>query len=330
MKHGIDISKWQGAADWDKLAAQHKAGRAGAQRNGRAGTSTREDGGSLDFVIIRAGYGGGTIDPRFEEYYAAARAAGIPLGAYWYAYWGKYTPAQEAASFLRAVEGKTFEYGLWYDVEYEPDILALGKAERTDKTLEGLAALAASGRYVGLYASTDMINNRMEYARLRDYDIWVAQYANRCTCKLPFGIWQYTSSGSVPGIAGRVDCDRAYKDYPAFVTGSLAGEAAGAADKPAAEPLPPPAPGQEETGPETGGQPDTFPVEDGGPRLPKETFTRRYGPMTRGDLLRMLKTADGLGLYTLGELTIGPASSGDDAALCTLAEELGLEQRAAG
>lgn len=285
MKHGIDISKWQGKVDWGQLAAQHKAG-------------------NLDFIIMRAGLGGGTVDPRFEEYYAAARAAGIPVGAYWYAYWGPYTPAQEAESFLRVTAGKKLEYGLWYDVEYEPDILELSKAARTDKVLEGLGALAASGRYVGLYASTDMVNNRLEYDRLRGYDLWCAQYAGRNTCKLPYGIWQYTSSGSVPGIAGRVDCDRAYKDYPAFVVGPLAGEAA--VDKPV--PLPTPAPGQ----------------EDAGTREPRGTVTRRYGPMTRGDLARMLQRADGLGLYLLGEVTIGPASSGDDAALRALAAELGL------
>lgn len=308
MKHGIDISKWQEEVDWAELAAQHRAG-------------------SLDFVIMRAGLGGGTIDPRFEEYYAAAHAAGIPVGAYWYAYWGPYTPSQEAASFLRAVEGKTLEYGLWYDVEYEPDILGMSRQARTDKVLEGLDALAASGRYVGLYASTDMINNRLEYNRLRGYDLWVAQYAARNTCKLPYGIWQYTSGGSVPGIAGRVDCDRAYKDYPAFVLGPLAGgsktggsktggsaanEPGGTADKPLPEPLPGPAPGQEDTA------------------APCRTLTRRYGPMTKGDLLQLLKTADGLGLYILGELTIGPVSTGDDAALCALADGLGLGYGAAG
>ena len=289
MKHGIDISKHQGKPDWDKLAAEHRAGR-------------------LDFVLMRAGYGGGTVDPCFEDNYAAARAAGIPVGAYWYAYWGPYTPAQEAASFLRVVAGKRLEYGIWYDVEYEPDILALSKTARTDRTLEGLAALAASGRYVGLYGSTDMLNNRLEYERLRAYDIWVAQYSTRNTCKLDYGIWQYTSSGSISGISSRVDCDRAYKNYPGIVVGPLAGEGnaddtQSSVDKPA-------------------GPPVTAPGQEG--RVPRETVTRRYGPMTRGDLLRLFDMADGLGLYMLGELTIGPASTGDDAALQALAAELGL------
>ena len=90
LKQGIDISKWQGAPDWDKLAAAHKAGR-------------------LDFVILRAGYGANTIDPAFAANYAAASARGIPLGAYWYAYWQQATPAQEAAAELIAQGAKKNE-----------------------------------------------------------------------------------------------------------------------------------------------------------------------------------------------------------------------------
>lgn len=295
MKQGIDISKWQGKVDWGRLAAQHAAG-------------------TLDFVILRAGYGGGTLDPRFEEYYAAASAANIPVGAYWYAYWGNYTPRQEAEGFLRAVAGKTLQMGIWYDVEYEPDILALSKKARTDGVLAALDTLAASGRYVGLYASADMVNNRLEFERLRGYDLWCAQYGPRCTGKLPFGLWQYTSSGSVDGIVGRVDCDRAYKDYPAIITGTLAtgkGAAAG---------------GGENTGP--GADAGSAP-RPGEPQPMPGTVTRRYGPMTRGDLARMLAEASERGLYTLGEVTIGPATAGDDAALRALAASLGLTCREA-
>lgn len=264
MKNGIDISKHQGVVDWNKLAAQHRAG-------------------TLDFVLIRAGYGGGTVDPLFEQNYAAASAAGIPVGAYWYAYWGRYTPEQEAASFLRATAGKTLPYGVYYDVEYETDIIKLSKAERTRKTLAGLAALAASGRYVGLYASTDMINNRMLYDQLRAYDIWCAQYASRNTCKLPYGIWQHSSCGSVDGINGRVDLDIAYKDYPAIVTGVLA-EGKSKADKPS-----------------QGGGNVAAGEEN---RLPRETATYRVAGDGKADAGRLMAFCDKLALYTLGTVEV--------------------------
>lgn len=303
LKQGIDISKWQGAPDWDKLAAAHKAGR-------------------LDFVILRAGYGANTIDPTFAANYAAASARGIPLGAYWYAYWQQAAPAQEAAAFVAAVQGKTLQYGIWYDVEYEKSITSLGKAKRTYKVLQALAVLAASGRYCGLYASTDMINNRLEYDRLRAYDIWAAQYGSKCTCKLPYGLWQYSSTGKADGIAGNVDCDRAYKDYPAIVTGALAtgkaednGGGSGTAGQPGAG-----------SGNETAGQPDPAPAapDTGEPRVTK---TLRYKFATGGDLQTLLDKAKELGLYVVGTLDIGPMTEGDVSTMAALGTSLGLDMQ---
>lgn len=275
--HGIDISKWQGTIDWEALEAAHKAGQ-------------------VDFIIMRAGYGYATIDPLLEGYYREATARGIPCGAYWYSYWSKGTPAQEAGAFLAAVSGKNLQYGLWLDVEYEKSITSLDKTTRTSMTLEGLATLATSGRYVGLYASTDMINNRMEYSRLSAYDIWVAQYASKCTCKMPYGIWQYTSSGSTAGISGRVDQDRAYKDYPAIVVGNLA--SGGAA---------------------------TIPDTPGEPTPPRVTTTIQTSLMTRGDLKTVLEKAVELGLYVTGELIVGPMTEGDTATMTGLLDGLGIE-----
>lgn len=302
LKQGIDISKWQGAPDWDKLAAAHKAGR-------------------LDFVILRAGYGANTIDPAFAANYAAATARGIPLGAYWYAYWQQAAPAQEAAAFVAAVQGKTLQYGIWYDVEYEKSITSLGKAERTDKVLQALAVLAASGRYCGLYASTDMVNNRLDYDRLRAYDVWAAQYGSKCTCKLPYGLWQYSSTGKADGIAGNVDCNRAYKDYPAFVTGALStghtvsGGGSETAGQPGAG-----------SGSEMAGQPDPAPAapDAGEPRVTK---TLRYNLATAGDLQKLLDKAKELGLYVVGTLDIGPMTEGDVSTMAALGASLGLDMQ---
>ena len=278
MIYGIDISKHQGTVNWDALAAQHKAGK-------------------LAFVILRAGYGYSTIDPQFERNYREAKKRGIPVGAYWYAYWSKGTPSDECQAFLAAVTGKTLEYGVWYDVEYEKSITCLTNKARTDKVLEGLAVLAASGRYCGLYASTDMINNRLEYARLKSYDIWAAQYGERCTCKLPYGIWQYSSRNAlgVPGFGNSLDCDKAYKDYAKITAGKLASG--------------------------KGADPVQGPGEDAAPR---DTYTHEVGMATRGDLLKLIAKADELGLYVTGKLTIGPMTGGDDATIKAMAEELGV------
>ena len=52
--------------------------------------------------------------------------------------------------------------------------------------------------------------------------------------------------------------------------------------------------------------------------------TRRYLRLSRGDLIQLVRTADDLGLAVCADLTIGPASPGDDRTLCALAQRLAL------
>lgn len=87
MKKGIDISYCQKKVDWNKVNA--------------------------DFVIMRAGYGrlATQKDSMFEDHYAGAKKAGIPVGAYWYSY--AKTPEEarlEADACIDVIKGKQFEY----------------------------------------------------------------------------------------------------------------------------------------------------------------------------------------------------------------------------
>ena len=68
---GIDVSKHQGKIDWQRVKAADVA-----------------------FAIVRAGYGmyENQVDPRFAENMAGAKAAGIPIGVYWYSYAGGRPP----------------------------------------------------------------------------------------------------------------------------------------------------------------------------------------------------------------------------------------------
>ena len=73
-------------------------------------------------VIIRAGYGRETRqkDPMFEANYSAAKAAGLHIGAYWYSYADSVADAaKEAAACLRCIQGKGFDFPVYYDLEEE-------------------------------------------------------------------------------------------------------------------------------------------------------------------------------------------------------------------
>ncbi|MBQ7859542.1 MAG: peptidoglycan-binding protein, partial [Faecalibacterium sp.] len=140
---------------------------------------------------------------------------------------------QEAQTCLQAIKGKVFEYGVWFDQEYEPAILALTDAQRTELVKTFCQIIEAAGYYTGLYCSREFLRVHLLPAELAHLDLWVAAYSSTPgDVALPYGIWQYTSNGSVAGIGGRVDMNWAYKDYPAITAGK-----ATAADKaPTADP----------------------------------------------------------------------------------------------
>ena len=60
----------------------------------------------------------------------------------------------------------------------------------------------------------------LDMNRLAKYDLWIAHYAAVCGYKGSYGMWQYTSNGKVPGVAGNCDCNYAYKDYPSIIKGA--------------------------------------------------------------------------------------------------------------
>ena len=193
---GIDVSKHQGTGiDWKKV---------------------KNDG--IQFAIIRAGYGkfASQEDPEFSDNIQNAYKAGIPVGVYWYSYAGSVADAEKEADVCLQVI-KPFKalitLPVFFDQEYEPDILALNNRQRTDCCLAFIKKIVAAGYQSGLYASYDWFKNMVYRAELLDYPAWVAQYASKCqyTDKNLY-MWQYTSTAKISGIVGNVDQDVGYFD----------------------------------------------------------------------------------------------------------------------
>lgn len=197
---GIDVSKHQGQIQWDKLAKDP----------------------SVKFVIIRAGYGKyypSQIDQKFEYNYQKAKEYNIPVGAYWYSYATSTAEVkEEMAAFLKTIEGKQFEFPIYFDQEYEPGIIKLTNQQRTDIIKTALGILEGKGYYAGLYCSLDWINNKVVSEQLKSYDTWIASYSAKTPIsKLRYGMWQYSSSGQASGVSGKVDRNHCYKDYPSII-----------------------------------------------------------------------------------------------------------------
>ena len=190
---GIDVSHHQGKIDWEKAAAD-----------------------GLGFAIIRAGFGrcASQQDTRFADNMAGAKAAGLPLGVYWYSYAVSAAEAEQEAEACLTVMAPcrdSITLPVFFDQEYEPGILALDSRKRTNICLTFLEKIQAAGYRAGLYCSLDWWQNRLESGRLKEYPLWIAQYAKTCSCKADnLILWQYSSTGSVSGIAAKVDLDEGY------------------------------------------------------------------------------------------------------------------------
>lgn len=188
---GFDVSKFQGKIDWEKAAK------------------------GQDFVLIRAGYGrlAAQRDACFEENIRGAYAAGVrQIGVYWYSYAADAADAErEAAACLEVLEPYRDKITLpvFFDQEYEPAILAAGKAVRTACCQAFCRAIQKAGYRAGMYGSLDWLTHKIDRSVLpAGTAIWCARYGE-AEPGISHTVWQYTSAGKVSGISGNVDLDRA-------------------------------------------------------------------------------------------------------------------------
>lgn len=194
MYKGIDVSKWQGHIDWPRV--------------------------KVDFAIIRAGIST-SKDARFEDNYAGATAAGIPVGVYWYLKAMTVEAAhKEAAACIKAISGKKLSYPVYADIE-EASQLKLGRDKLSAIASAFLEDVEAAGYFVGLYSSKSHLETSFTAEIRERYAVWVAHYGVRKTTYTGrYGMWQYTDKGKLDGITGAVDLDICYEDYPAIIRGT--------------------------------------------------------------------------------------------------------------
>lgn len=203
----IDVSTHNGNIDFEKVRAA-----------------------GIDSCIIRCGFTGyGSAqtlnkDDKFEINYKNAKEAGLRVGAYYYAVATSVEDAdREAAFVLSLLKGKQFELPVYYDVEDNHETTAsgvhgqnmqnLGKAALTAVVDRFCSTVEKAGYFTGFYTSTWWVNNLLDMSVLSRYTLWLAQWADAVTYKGNYGIWQYSSTGRVNGIAGNVDMNYIYADF---------------------------------------------------------------------------------------------------------------------
>lgn len=188
---GIDVSEWQEEIDW----AQVKAA-------------------GVEFVMLRAGWRGSEQGLLFEdtlaqEHYAGASAAGLKIGAYFFSQAASPEEAAEEANFLLdIIDGWNIEMPVVFDWEYvsaDSRTAAMTPRLVTDCARIFCDRVAAAGYTPTVYFNLHLSEEYLLLTELTDYPFWLAQYTDAPEVPYRIDLWQYTDSGTVPGIAGGVD-----------------------------------------------------------------------------------------------------------------------------
>lgn len=194
---GIDVSRWNEEINWNKV----------------------KDAG-IKYAIIRTGYRGSVTGALVEDWYfkknvEGATAAGIPVGLYFFTQATNEVEAVEEASMVLALcKDYDITYPIFIDTEGaggEGRADALDTKTRTAVCLAFCETIRKAGYETGIYASKNWFKKNIDTSVLTDdIYIWLAEYGDAVTYDKKYHIWQYTSSGRVLGIEGRVDLNLSF------------------------------------------------------------------------------------------------------------------------
>ena len=186
---GVDVSAWQEEIDWVQV---------------------KEAG--IDFAMIRLAWRGSTEgglfeDERARENYVGAKEAGLQVGGYFFSQ--AITPeeaVEEAEFLLNMIDGWELELPLVYDWEFAGGSRTENMDEETINacTVAFCDTIAAAGYEAMVYFSP--VNDyEINLEALKDHKFWMALWMPEMDFDYRVDMWQYTDSGSVPGINTPVD-----------------------------------------------------------------------------------------------------------------------------
>jgi lysozyme len=201
--HGIDVSRWQGEIDWDRVKD--------------AGTR---------FAFIKATEGGDHLDPNFRRNWTEARRVGIPRAAYHFVWWCR--PAKDQVRWMRKhIPRDRDALPPVLDVEWQNGSACARKVSREDaleKMRIMLAALEAhTGKKPIIYTDINFHEDVLE-GEFNDHSYWLRSTAplKHRYKRAKWEFWQFTTTGRVPGIVGDVDRNAFYgtdREFAAWKAG---------------------------------------------------------------------------------------------------------------
>lgn len=196
MIQGVDLSKWNGAVDWQKIT----------DRGAR-------------FAIIKATEASGYKDPAFPANYEGAKAAGLVVGAYHF-FRATIAGENQAQNIETTLNAYPLDLPVQLDVELFDNIepaLVTSRLQRLVAELQGYQGYA----YPGIYTSVGLWNPHvLPWSGWKNCPLWVAHW-NVARPMLPrdwteYLIWQYRlDEGSAWGVQSvKIDLDQWNESNP--------------------------------------------------------------------------------------------------------------------
>lgn len=186
--HGVDAARFQGFADWSRVAA----------------TGVR-------FAWLKATEGGDRLDPEFQRYWRGTKAAGIPTGAYHFYYFCT-APEVQARWFIRNVPRETGGLPPVIDLEwnpFSPTCTLRPPAEEVRAVARRFMDILAGhyGQRPVIYCTPDFWETN-DIRRLGG-DVWLRSTAQtipeRYAGFRDWRFWQYSGTGLVDGVENPID-----------------------------------------------------------------------------------------------------------------------------
>lgn len=192
---GIDVSEHQGVIDWKTVATT-----------------------PVEFAMVRLGFRGWGSEGNIhaDKYGMAnligARDAGLQVGVYFFSQAISVEEAIEEAHFLLSLlDGRPLDLPVVFDWETVSSQEAR-TAKMNKKTLNACAQafcqeIEKAGYDAMVYFNLDLSRRMLRLIDLQQagYDFWLALYSQQLRCDYRVRMWQYTDSGTVAGIQGKVD-----------------------------------------------------------------------------------------------------------------------------
>jgi lysozyme len=236
----IDVSQWQGNINWSAVPQP------------------------IAILKMSGGDAGLYVDSKANQNYYGAKAAGKLIGGYHFA--GGGDPANEADFFVAAMSPLEENDVLVLDWEIEhPDPVGWCTTfvNRVHERTGTWPLFYTNGSRLNQYDWSPVRNN---------CGTWVAWYGMDPEGSLPvsgmYVMHQYTSDGSVPGIAGRVDLDAWFGTLDQFKMYGWHSTQPVPEPTPEPEPVPPPNPIPDPPTPEPVPEPEPEPIPEPTPEPP--------------------------------------------------------------